>query len=459
MKVYDAAIVGAGPAGMAATTALCRMGASVLVIDEGATPGGQVWRCVDANVPGPLAAPLGADYAQGIPAVAAFRASGADYRPETQVWQIEDGWRLFLTSGGRTRIAQARTVLLATGALERPVPFPGWTLPGVMTVGAAQILLKSAGLLPDGPLWIAGSGPLPLLYAAQLLELGGRVAGFLDTTPRPGISALRHLPQALRDVASLRKGLEWKHRLRRSSCRIIGGVSAIAAEGEGRLQRVRWTAGKHSETAEAGVLLVHEGIVPQIHASLALGCIHDWRPDQGCLVPRLDEWGQTSRPGLFVAGDAAGIGGWAAAALGGEIAALGIARHLRIGSDIEARRKALHRRQARTLAIRPLLDALYPPPRWEIADETIVCRCEEVTAGAIRAAAQAAAPDPNAVKAATRAGMGPCQGRQCGYAVQALIAEAHGIDLGKVGFFNIRPPLKPVTLGELAGLAEPENAA
>jgi NADPH-dependent 2,4-dienoyl-CoA reductase/sulfur reductase-like enzyme len=326
-----------------------------------------------------------------------------------------------------------------------------------MTVGAAQILLKSGGLLPEGPVWIAGAGPLPLLYATQVLSLGGRITGMIDTAPRPGLGAARHLPAALRDFGNLRKGMIWLRDLRRSGCRMVRGARDVVAEGEGRLQRLRWTESGRSETAEAGVLLVHEGIVPQIHASLALGCAHDWRAEQGCLAPRLDDWGQTTRPGLFVAGDAGGIGGWAAAALGGEIAALGLARHLGLGGNLEAERQNLDRRRAKALAIRPLLDALYPPPSRYIEDDTIVCRCEELTAGAIRAAARVGAPDPNAVKAATRAGMGPCQGRQCGYTVQALIAEAHGIDRAEVGFFNIRPPLKPVTLGELADLAGEEE--
>lgn len=456
---YDVAIVGAGPAGMAAATRLRALGASVLVADEGAGPGGQIWRGVEANATGPLAAALGADYRRGAAAVAAFRASGADYRPATQVWQIEEGWRLFLTAGGRASHVEARAVLLATGAQERPAPFPGWTLPGVMTVGAAQILLKSGGLVPEVPVWIAGAGPLPLLYAQQIMALGGRIAGLLETAPRPGLGLVRHLPGALGGVAELRKGLGWLRALRRSGCRLVRGVSALSAEGEGRLQRIRWQAGGRSGTAEAGVLLVHEGLVPQVHASLALGCAHDWRADQGGLAPRLDDWGHSTRAGLFVAGDAGGIGGWAAAALGGEIAALGLARHLGLGVDTGAERRRLAAERARALALRPLLDALYPPPAGAIADETIVCRCEELTAGAIRAAARAGAPDPNAVKAATRAGMGPCQGRQCGYTVRALIAEVHGLDAAEVDFFHIRPPLKPVTLGELADLAGQEDAA
>ncbi len=460
---HDVAILGAGPAGMAAAVRLRHFGLSVLVADEQPAPGGQVWRGVERNAGGPLAGALGADYARGAAAVAGFRASGADYRPGAQVWQIEaqDGWRLFLTEAGRASQVSARAVLLATGAQERPVPFPGWTLPGVMTVGAAQILLKSGGLLPEGPVWIAGAGPLPLLYASQILGLGGRIAGFLDTAARPGPGLLRHLPAALADPGGLRKGLGWLRALRRAGCRMVRGVEALSAEGDGRLARIRWHAGGREASAETGVLLVHEGVVPQIHATLALGCAHDWQPAQGCFAPRLDRWGETDREGLFVAGDAGGIGGWAAAGLSGQIAALGIARRLGAGGDVEALRRTerLDAQRRRALALRPLLDALYPPPRRTIADETVVCRCEEVTAGRLRAAARDGAPDPNAVKAATRAGMGPCQGRQCGYSVQALIAEVHGVSQGEVGFFNIRPPLKPVTLGELASLGDGEDAA
>lgn len=460
MTRFDVAVVGAGPAGMAATVRLRKLGLSVLVADEQPTPGGQVWRGVERNAGGPLSEALGTDYGKGEEAVRAFRSAGAVYRPGAQVWQIEqdDGWQLFLTESGKASHFSARALLLAVGAQERPAAFPGWTLPGVMTVGAAQILLKSGRVLPEGPIWIAGAGPLPLLYATQVLGLNGRIAGFLDTSLPPGPGMVRHLPSALSDMASLRKGLGWWRALRRAGCRIVRRAEDIEAQGDGRLATVGWSAGGRRQSAPAGVLLVHEGVVPQVHATLALGCDHEWKHGQNCLVPRLDNWGQTSREGLFVAGDGGGIGGWGAAALSGDIAALGIARFLGVGGDLDAMRNAeqLDARRNKLLAIRPFLDALYPAPQVRIADDTLVCRCEEVTAGRIRAAARDAAPDPNAVKAATRAGMGPCQGRQCGYTVQALIAEVHGLPVSQVGFFNIRPPLKPITLGELALLGDLE---
>lgn len=458
----DLAIVGAGPAGMAAAVRARGLGLSVLVLDEQPSPGGQVWRAVEAAAGTPEGALLGDDYRAGATVAAAFRSCGADYRPGAQVWQIEPGWRVFLTRNGAAELVEARCVLLAAGAQERPAPFPGWTLPGVLTVGAAQILLKTARQVPVGPAWIAGCGPLPLLYAVQLLRAGGSLAGFLDTAPAGNrVAALRHLPRALSAWPELRKGLGWLRALRRAGVPVLRQVSGVEALGGDRLEAVRYrTADGAVHEAAASALLVHEGVVPGVHATMALDCEHRWRPDQLCWAPALDPWGETSRQGVFVAGDGGGIGGAQAAGLQGEIAALGVAR--RLGRpDAEAAVRRLRRRLRQALAARPFLDALFRP-RPEIfapADATVVCRCECLTAGAIRAAAGAGRVGPNQVKAFSRAGMGPCQGRQCGYTVAHLLAAAQGRPVEEVGFFRIRPPLKPLTLGELAALDVPEQAA
>ncbi|RLQ85203.1 NAD(P)/FAD-dependent oxidoreductase [Notoacmeibacter ruber] len=456
---YDVAIIGAGPSGMAAAVTLSALSLSVIVIDEQPAPGGQIWRSIERNQTSSVWSALGADYSKGSQLVESFRNARIDYLPMTQLWQIEDGWTLFLTADHKAWSINAKVLLLANGAQERPVPFPGWTLPGVMGVGAAQILLKSGNMLPKGKLWIAGAGPLPLLYAKQLMDLNVAVEGFLDTSGRPALSALSHLPRALKDVKSLAKGLRWRREVA-GKTRLVGRVENFHASGERRLEFVNWTTCSGAQQAEADILLVHEGVVPRIHETLALGCIHDWDNQQMCMTPRLDEWRQTSRANLYVAGDAGGIGGWLAATITGEIAALGAARRLGVTGDAQAmgRRKRLDERLRKALAIRPFLDALFLPPAHRIPDNVIVCRCEEVTAGTVRAAARNSAPDPNAVKAATRCGMGPCQGRQCGYSVQRIIADVHEVPVEEVGFYNIRPPLKPVTLGEIASLETMEKA-
>ncbi len=160
---HDALIVGAGPAGMAAAVELVALGLRPLVVDEQPLPGGQIWRASEAARPERTRQALGADYAAGTERVAQFRQSGADYLPGTRMWHLEPGFQAFMSQGGAAFSRRVPTVLLATGAQERPVPRQGWTLPGVLTVGAAQILLKSSAQIPDQPVWIAGSGPLPIL--------------------------------------------------------------------------------------------------------------------------------------------------------------------------------------------------------------------------------------------------------------------------------------------------------
>ena len=185
-REFDVVVIGAGPAGMSAAIGLRARGLTVLVVDEQPAPGGQIWRAVEAVAATPTGRLLGDEYRAGAGLAERFRACGAFYEPDTQVWQIEPDWHVYMTRQGRAEVVRAGRVVLALGAQERPAPFPGWTLPGVLTVGAAQILLKTSRQVPAEPVWVAGSGPLPLLYMAQLLRAGGKVAGWLDTSPPGG---------------------------------------------------------------------------------------------------------------------------------------------------------------------------------------------------------------------------------------------------------------------------------
>ncbi|HWK43461.1 MAG TPA: NAD(P)/FAD-dependent oxidoreductase [Stellaceae bacterium] len=461
----DLLVIGAGPAGMAASIAARRHGLDVVCVDDQPAPGGQIWRAVETVAATARGRILGAAYQEGVAMAAAFRASGAAYLPGTQVWQIEPGFHACVTRAGQATSIAARTVLLATGAQERPAPLPGWTLPGwtlpgVLTVGAAQILLKTSGQVPARPVWIVGCGPLPLLYATQLLQAGGAIAGWLDTAPTGRFAAaFWHGRGAIAAPAALWKGLGWMTTLRRTGVRIIRGVTEVEATGQGRVEHLAWsTSAGSSGGAPADVVLVHEGVVPSIHAPLSLGCEMRWDAAQDCHVPVLNPWGETSRAGVFIAGDGAGIGGAEVAGLRGELAALGVAVQLdRLRADAaHAAARPLRRRLRRALSVRPLLDALYRPRQavFAPADETIVCRCEELTAGQLRTIAGTAPIGPNQLKAFSRAGMGACQGRQCGATLIRLLAAAQGRTPAEVGLLSVRPPLKPVTLGELATLAQ-----
>ena len=453
----DLLIVGAGPAGLAAAHTARACGLSVTCLDDQPAPGGQIWRGIETMAAAPSGAALGKSYRSGRPLAEVFRACGATYEASTQLWQLEPGFNAFVSRAGQAWAIEAEAVLLATGTQERPVPFPGWTLPGVMTVGAAQILLKSSGMVPDVPVFIAGCGPLPLLYATQLLALGGRIAGFLDTTP-PGQwrAALRRLRPSIASVPDLVDGLRWMAQLRLAGVPMFRGVHGIEAAGQEWLETLSFrTADGAAHRLPASLVLVHEGLVPSLHAALSLGCGVSWVDDQDCYAPLLDEWGETSRPRVFVAGDAAGIGGAKAAVLRGRLAALGVAAKL--GRAVQAEAVPIRRALRQALALRPFLDAMYRPRREVFlpGDDVVVCRCEEVTAGRICEVARLGQPGPNQTKAFTRAGMGPCQGRQCGYTITRLLAEASGRPPGEIGFYRARPPLKPVTISELATLGVP----
>ncbi|PZU92731.1 MAG: FAD/NAD(P)-binding oxidoreductase [Chelatococcus sp.] len=467
---YDLVVVGAGPAGLSAAARAAELGLSVLLADENPAPGGQIYRAI-TTTPVQNRAILGEDYWRGSGIVARFERSKAVYAAGCTVWSLgpsdtdpaSDSFEIGLSLGGKARMIAASQVILATGAQERPFPIPGWTLPGVMTAGAAQIALKGAGIVPAGRTVIAGCGPLLYLLAAQLAAAGSEIVAVLDTTPRANwAKALAAFPDFLRSPY-LAKGLKLMAATRRR-LRFVSGVTGLAAGGEGRLVSVTAQRGGASETIACDTLLLHQGVIPGVNLSNAAGCAHDFDETQHAFVPRLDAWFASSVAGIAIAGDGAGIGGAESAALRGEIAAFDAARRLGRLSPAERDRQAAPIRAdlERCLRGRRFLDLLYRPAPQFLAprdDATIVCRCEEVTAGQIRdAATRLGVTGPNQMKAFLRCGMGPCQGRLCGPTVVELIAQARGTTPAEVGYYRLRPPVKPVTLAELAGLPQTEAA-
>lgn len=461
MEEYDLAIVGAGPAGMAAAIEAGTGGLKVVVLDEQPDPGGQIWRNVERLSGSQRARHLGSAYERGAKVVAAFRTAPCRHLPETRLWHVEEreaGFRLFYSRHGHAHTLLARRVLLATGAQERPSPVPGWTVPGVMTLGAAQILLKTSGQVPQGKVWIVGSGPLVLLYAVQLLEAGGELSGIIETSTGLPFAKLAQLAlKALPQLGKLIKGLTWQNYLRRKSVGLHKGAMLLQAEGDERLTHLWFRDSKGQVHREAAhTLLLHQGLVPSIHVPRALHCEMDWNPSAHCFQPRVNVWGESSVQGLHIAGDGASIAGAEAAEARGSIAALGIlhASGLLSLSEAQARARPIRRTLKAELSLRPLLEELYPPHPAILApaDETLVCRCEELAAGDIRDLARQGCRDPNQMKALTRCGMGPCQGRQCGQSVSQIISEVHGVPMKEIGFFRVRSPLKPLTLAELAAL-------
>lgn len=455
MSHFDVIIIGAGPAGMAAAVQAAGLDLRVAVIDEQPAVGGQIYRGIE-TVPPHHHKILGEDYGAGADLARAFRASGATHIPGAVVWSVDQGYTVTYSQDQIAKQVTAPKLIIATGALERPMPMPGWTLPGVMTVGAAQILLKSSSVIAKDAV-LVGSGPLIYLVAAQMIRANTPPAAIVETHSLGDlIRAAPKLPRAAFAWKTLVKGLGLLREIRAAQIPRYRGARDINILGSDHATGVRFKSGSQDIEIKCNTILLHHGVVPntQIARSLRLG--HVWSDQQHCFHADVDDWGQFGDTGCYCVGDGAAISGAISAAITGRLAALDIAHKL---GAISAQTCADHARPLwrdlrRDRSIRPFLDAAYPPyaPALHPSDDTVVCRCEEITAKDIRTSATLGAMGPNQAKAFVRVGMGPCQGRYCGLTVTQILADAHGQSPDETGYFRIRAPLKPVTLGEVAHL-------
>lgn len=449
--VADLVIVGSGPAGMAAACEARSLGLSVVLLDEQATIGGQIYRNIEA-APSDLLEILGPDYSAGQSLASDFRKSGAQHLAGAVVWNVSSDGTVDYVTSGRIQKVTGKYVLLASGAMERPFPIAGWTLPGVMGAGAGQILLKGSGALPSGPVVLAGCGPLLYLLAWQYLRAGANIEALVDTTTMSAyLRAARHGAEALKGWRDLAKGLKLLSSLRRRGVSVFSGCSGLAIDGEKQVEGLSFKHRGNSVRIRASLLLLHQGVVPNTQLSWSTGSAHFWSSDQLCWQPVTDAWGRLGETHIYVAGDSRAIVGAQASAVQGRLAALAIGHRLGVVTDIARSAASLQHQLRRHTYIRPFLNTLYRPMdenRIPKAENVVVCRCEEVTAGQIRRYVELGCRGPNQTKAFGRCGMGPCQGRLCGLTVTEVIADARGVEPSAVGYYRIRPPIKPVMLGD-----------
>ena len=458
----DVIVVGAGPAGLAAACSASDCGLEVTLIDEQSSPGGQLFR----NIESPLGQSMldAKERELGVNLAREFRNSGVKYEPRTIVWGLEPR-KVSCTTDGKSRLLHSQSIIVAPGAMERPVPFPGWTLPGVMGAGGADILLRSGGTLttdPKAPVVLAGNGPLLLLLACHLIESGVNIAAWLDTgywSKRLMSSAL--MPASVFDSPYLGKGLSMAMKIVKGKIPFATGVTDIQAVGDKHLEKVVYKVCGRQKEITTSCLLRHEGVIPRTHILNSLGAEHKWDGLQRYWYPAVNEYGATSIEGIHLAGDAGYVHGGDASITKGRLAGIDAARQLGVITDSEAayRSNTLKRELLRTRIARGFLRYIFAPnPNiFEVPDETMVCRCESVTAGEIRQVVSEGNSDVNEVKLYTRCGMGPCQGRMCGPALAEITAAALSRPVKQAGTLQIRQPFRPVTLENYCSLYSKEE--
>lgn len=451
---FDIAVIGAGPAGMSAAITAAKKGARVIVLDDKVRAGGQIYRNVAAS---PLVdkAKLGPDYVKGEQLVKRFNACGCETRFGASVWHIGDNGEILFSYQGATQSLTAREIIVCCGAMERPFPVPGWHMPGVMTAGSAQVMLKNDGLVKEDAVFV-GSGPLLYLIVAQYIRFGVKVKALVDTTPRAAyLEALPLLPAALSQFGVLKKGLLLLNEIRQAGVPVFSSATQVQVRGEKRAQGVSFVAKGKTHKLESEHVFLHQGVIPNLNITRAIGLQHHYSEQQLNWQPMLDQWGASSVSNIAVAGDCSAIIGADAAEEMGQVVALDRLNRLGLITaqqrDEEAQKPLAKVKSYNQL--RRFIDRLYLPieqHRVPQNAETMVCRCEEQTQGQLRAGYEQGACTPDELKGLTRCGMGPCQGRQCGHTVTELLAQWQEKSVSDVGYYRLRSPLRLLSLPELS---------
>ncbi|WP_330214062.1 FAD/NAD(P)-dependent oxidoreductase [Pseudomonas sp. Z18(2022)] len=437
-------IVGAGPAGITAARTLLDHGVTPVLVDESLRGGGQIYRRQPANFQRSPKQLYGfeAGKATALHRTMDELAILIDYRPETLVWNAENG-RLDMLNNGHAESLEYAQIIVATGATDRILPVPGWTLPGVYSLGAAQIALKYQGCAIGERVAFCGSGPLLYLVAYQYAKAGAKVVAVLDSAPFS--AQCRALPALLGQPATLAKGLYYRAWLTAHGIPVHQGATLSHIDGEQRVTGIHWD---QQRIACDAVAFAH-ALRSETQLADLLGCEFAWNPLNRAWLPQRDSAGRSSVAGVYLAGDGAGIMGADAAQMAGERAALALLEDTGVAID-QRRGPALEQQLAGIQRFRHGLETAFPfPENWaaKAPDELILCRCEEVSVGEVRAVVDEGHWEVNRVKAHCRVGMGRCQGRMCGLAAAEIIAERSGRSIENVGRLRGQAPIKPLPFG------------
>ncbi|MFM0717746.1 FAD/NAD(P)-binding oxidoreductase [Paraburkholderia strydomiana] len=447
-------VVGAGPAGVRCAETLVAAGIRPMIVDEGRRDGGQIYRRQPEQFSRPYSKLYGTEAARAKSLHDSFEALRAkvDYSPETLAWNISGG-KLYTARDGLASAHAYDALILCPGATDRVMPVKGWQFAGTYSLGASQIALKAQACAIGGNVVFMGSGPLLYLVANQYVQAGAKVAAVLDTSPFS--KRLRALPKLLARPDVLRKGATLVKSLKKSGVRIVSGIEPVEIHGDDQrgvegVSYRDWSGTVQRIVCDAVALGYH--LRPETQLADLAGCAFTFDASTHQWLPQLDDIGRSSVKTVYLAGDGVRVLGADGAEAAGALAALAVLKDL--GRPVDAARvDALTRERAKMDRFRAGLAEAFPWPAQQAAhlsDDTIVCRCEGITAGELRRVTlEEGAREANRAKAFSRVGMGRCQGRYCGHAAAEVIAAAAGVPLGKVGRLRGQAPVKPFAISTI----------
>jgi hydrogen cyanide synthase HcnB len=459
MSKANILIIGAGPAGTRAAQCAVKYGLEPVVVTEAAQNGGQIYRRQPAGFTRSAKKLYGAEAHKARALHEDFDQlrSSVVFRAETTVWNIVDQ-TAFLDAPSGIEEIEFDALIIATGAMDRVIPLPGWTLPGVFTLGGAQIALKFQACAIGEQVVFAGTGPLLYLVAYQYARAGANVVGVLDTSSMG--DKLSALPGMLASPRTTWLGMYYLAWLRTRGIRIVQGAHPIEVLGESRVRGVRYRDASGERELACDAVAIGYGLKPENQLADLAGCKFHFDTTQRLWAVTHDGSGRV-RKGLYVAGDCTAIGGADVAELQGELAALSMLSDL--GIEVSADRAATLRRKLRRLSrFRRALERAFPFPQHivrELPKATILCRCECITAREVDEVAEQLHPDDvNRVKAFSRTGMGRCQGRVCGPVIAEYVAARDAVTVAEVGRLRSQAPVKPLALAKAALRAQEGHA-
>jgi thioredoxin reductase/bacterioferritin-associated ferredoxin len=460
-KEYDLIIIGAGPSGVKAALTCSKKGLKVLIIDSNGNSGGQIYRAPPKSYIKKSEKSLEENLIQ-IKFSENLKKSNIDTAYNHTVWQVSPGFKIDAFNENGTIQWNTKNLIVATGTYEKIIPFDGWTTPGVIGLAACTILLKAHQTIPGNKIILAGNGPLLILVAYYMLKFGGKVDAIVDTSSK--FEWIKSMISLIFNPKNFIQGISWISKIIFSRVPIYSNslINKVDKIDKGISVKIQNIKNKKIKELTSEVLAVGHGLIPSTDISRLLKVNHSYNELKGGWVPKLDKYFKSSIKGLYIVGDGSGISGAIAAEEKGELAAIAILKDLNLISEKEFQNnndriiKKLNRYEIFAKGIAKLNTT--PQSLIEnINNDTVICRCEDITKKDIINSVKNGAKNLNQIKSWTRFGMGPCQGRTCQYAVAKVASQHLKCNMKDLGYLTGRTPLRPFPLDKAIGDFEYEE--